>query len=331
MSPGQLAILDVGHGNAAVIRHEGWSAVIDAGPRSALLQFLSDEGITRLDVVVISHADEDHIAGLLVLISSGAFTFGKIRLNSDAEKGSKVWDDLAKALDDAQRAGTIDFLASLTPAHNSELDNAPVRLEILGPTSYLAMKGPGAVDRQGRRITSNSISAVVRMWVGGDPIAIFPGDLDQIGLEELHAVGTTDLHARILVFPHHGGRPGASVASGTFAAALLSAVKPECVVFSIGRGVHGTPTPEVVEAIRRMTPAPRIACTQLSEHCAQTVPAQSPSHLTALVARGRERRSCCAGTIVVDFNDPGALLPSGGDHLAFIATHAPTALCQRRS
>ena len=45
-----LAILDVGHGNCAVLRDRRGVVVIDAGPGSSLLEFLTEHKITNIDV-----------------------------------------------------------------------------------------------------------------------------------------------------------------------------------------------------------------------------------------------------------------------------------------
>lgn len=327
--PGSLSILDVGHGNAAVVAVDGWTAVIDAGPGNALLLFLADRCISRVDLVLISHADEDHIGGLIALLGSGTVSVGRVRLNSDSKKGSQIWADLAAALDYDQRVGRIDFRPSLTPSDTGQLDNGDIHLEVIAPTNYLAMRGPGAVDRAGRQITSNSVSSVIRLSVGATRLALFTGDIDGIGLAELTSTGLTDLRALILVFPHHGGRPGAGAPfAAAFASQLCEMVQPDVVVFSIGRGLHSTPNPDVVRAIRATGAHIRIACTQLSERCAQAAPRTVPGHLNPAFARGRERRECCAGTLVVEFNNLGAVLPDAEQHLAFIRANAPNAICQ---
>jgi competence protein ComEC len=326
--PGHLAILDVGHGNAAILKTDDWVAIIDAGPGSSLVQYLIEQGITRIDEVLISHADEDHLAGLVGVLSSGQFSLGRVRLNSDAVKDSKIWMDLAVALDDAARKGAIDFRPSLTASDSGQFDHGAVSIEILAPTNFLATRGPGSTDRGGKRITTNSISAVIRIAVNGQRLVLLAGDVDEIGLDELDHVGTADLGAPILVFPHHGGRAGAGD-PGAFATRLSQMVQPTCVIFSIGRGIHGTPIPSVVDAIRRHGAQIRVACTQLSEHCAAMTPNSDPAHLNTVFARGRERHQCCAGTLIVDFQRLGTLLPDATTHLAFIQANAPTSLCQR--
>ena len=47
----RLAIIDVGHGNAAVAEADGRVVIIDAGPRTGLLEYLLQEEIREVDLV----------------------------------------------------------------------------------------------------------------------------------------------------------------------------------------------------------------------------------------------------------------------------------------
>lgn len=324
--PPYVAILDVGHGNSTVLVDSQGVVVIDAGRRSALLAFLRQQGITRIDVVLVSHADEDHIGGLVALLASGEITIGRVRLNTDSAKDSMVWNDLLYELDRAQRLGGLDFQPALTTDMGGQYDQGEVRVEIVGPSAYLAARGPGSTDTAGNRLTTNSISAVVRLVFRARPVVLLCGDLDEIGLHELVRIGA-DLRAPSLVFPHHGGRSGQGSAA-SFVEQLIRLVAPSCIVFSIGRGRHGTPRPEVVAAALQHGRAVRIICTQLSEHCAAVVPKTSPTHLTGAFAQGSEKGKCCGGTLLIQLADVDSLSPTAEPHLAFIATAAPTALCR---
>lgn len=322
-----LSILDVGHGNCAVLINGEGVHIIDAGPGSALLEFLQQEGITKIDAVLISHSDKDHIAGLVALITSGEFEIGRVRLNSDAIKDSDLWDDLAFALSNAHQEGKIDFRPSLTVADTGAYDLGDVQVQILAPDLYLATRGPGSTDRHGRELDSNSMSAVIRLIHDGNPFALLTGDIDDVGLENMVERGV-DCRASILIFPHHGGRPGGGDMA-TFARKLSALVSPHTVVFSIGRGGRfSNPQPEIVTAVRASLPGVRIACTQLSKHCARDLPSADPVHLTTRYAKGRRARSCCGGTFVVDLNAPvGLLLPVLEDHQKFIVSNAESAMC----
>ncbi len=131
---------------------------------------------------------------------------------------------------------------------NQVFDNGIVHIEILAPSKYLAGLGPGSIERDGKHITSNSVSAVIRLLVSKQPIILFAGDLDETGLNDIERWGT-ELQAPFLVYPHHGGRAGTAIAS-SFARRLCALVTPETVVFSIGRGSYGMPIPDVVTAIK---------------------------------------------------------------------------------
>jgi len=330
----RLAILDVGHGNSAVLVDDHGVVVIDAGPGSALLDFLTQEGISRIDVLLISHADKDHIEGVIGLLASEEVSIGRIRLNSDALKSSELWSDLLFDLDRRERLGKVDVDATLNASHSGMFDQGSVHIEILAPSFYIAARGPGSHDRQGRVLTSNSISAVIRLVKNGRALVLLPGDIDEAGLANLISAcqdteTPMDATAPIVVFPHHGGRPGdADMAS--FAKKFCELVRPAVVIFSIGRGRYQTPQPDVVSAVREAVPNVRIACTQLSTHCAANAPSIEPQHLMPQFARGREERRCCAGTLIFDLTDSdNTLLPSNTEHQDFISLFAPTALCRR--
>ena len=200
--------------------------------------------------------------------------------------------------------------------------------EILGPSASLSSAGVGGKDSKGRRVGRHSLSAIVRLSIDGNPVALFPGDLDNVGLDDLIQSGM-DAKAPVLIFPHHGGGTS-STDKAVFVKSLCELVKPATVVFSIGRGRHGTPRPAIVELVRQTVPGVRVVCTQLSEHCAATIPKHESDHLTRLFAIGRQFRHCCAGTILVSFDKSTAsLLPVLQDHMQFIAGAASEALCRR--
>jgi competence protein ComEC len=150
-----------------------------------------------------------------------------------------------------------------------------------------------------------------------------------VGLECL-LVECPEPRARVLVFPHHGGRP-ARADPEHFAARLCTIVRPDVVIFSIGRGKHATPQPDVIRGVLRATPSAHIACTQLSERCAASLPSSTPTHLNDRPARGRAGNTCCAGTIELTLRgDASTYTTLRAGHRAFVEREAPTALCLGR-
>ncbi len=73
-----LTVLDVGQGLSAVIKTENKTLVFDTGPQfgdfntgdAVVLPFLQHRGIKHLDMLVISHGDNDHIGGTAAIIKS---------------------------------------------------------------------------------------------------------------------------------------------------------------------------------------------------------------------------------------------------------------------
>lgn len=324
-----LSILDVGHGSCCVVTDGRSTVLVDTGPGAPILEYLLESGIRELDTVVLSHADSDHIEGLTSLLASNEFSVRRVMLNSDASKGSRVWGNLAYEIDQRRRNQTLEFTSQLREGDVVELPGTDVELSIVAPRDRIVITGPGATDADGHRLTSNSLSAVILVRAQGRSYAILTGDIDEVGL--FHLVDTAqDLRSDVLVFPHHGGTAGgAPRSSEEFAYQLTKMVQPAVVVFSMGRGRYSNPRPEIIQGVRRAVPAVRIACTQLSERCAIEVPDVGPTHLLPIYSRGRQSRSCCAGTVRVALTAVGDVQPRAEGHSAFIASAAETPLCRQ--
>ncbi len=73
-----LSVLDVGQGLAAVIETESKTLVFDTGPAfgdfntgdAVVLPFLQHRGVNTLDMLVISHGDNDHIGGAQAVVNA---------------------------------------------------------------------------------------------------------------------------------------------------------------------------------------------------------------------------------------------------------------------
>ncbi|TAK14726.1 MAG: MBL fold metallo-hydrolase [Anaerolineae bacterium] len=311
-----VVILDVGHGNSAVVHTSDKVIVIDAGPKRPLIEYLEEQSVRTIDTVLISHADEDHIGGLIGIVACRKFEIGCVRLNTDSQKDTKSWDDLIKALD----SEGIPFLPAL--AQGESFEYGPVQLSILGPSSFLAAKGPGGTDYKGRRVRTNSISAVIRVEFEENPVVLFPGDLDEIGLDEIRRK-EVDIDAPVLVFPHHGGNPGTQDLVG-FARQICDKVSPTTVIFSQKRS--GNPLPEIVKILRAHNADIRVSCTQLSVNCSSEVPSIDPTHLLPIYSHGRIKGECCGGSFIIDLST-STVTPARELHREFISGNVPNNLC----
>jgi beta-lactamase superfamily II metal-dependent hydrolase len=323
-----IAVLDVGHGSCAVLFAGDDVVVIDAGLRSPVLAFLEEQGVKHIKAIYLSHADKDHIGAVVGILSSDLFTVDKVVLNSDSAKKTKVWDDMVSELNRAHYKEATSVQPGMQQGTQEHCNSDSVTVSILAPSPLLVLKGPGSQIPDGSRITSNTVSGVLRIEASGKPVALLPGDVDCVGLNDIKA-NKTDLSAPVLVFPHHGGLPGPGNLK-QFVSYLCSNVSPEIIIFSIGRGKNNTPRLEVVQEIRNALPDVRLVCTQISKSCACGLPTTNPEHLNDVYADGRREGACCGGTIIIPLDNPKSVIPDTHSHEAFITNYIQTPLCRHK-
>jgi len=321
-----LVVLDVGHGNCTILRGAAGVVVIDAPIGALLLGTLEDMGINTIEEAFISHADKDHIAGILALLTSDRIHVRKIYVNPDSQRKTVVWNDFIVAVSVAQRKGTCIVSTSLSSTTPGSVTMGDLTIEVVAPSASLALAGVGGLSRDGRTITANTLSAALRITSGVNDGVLLAGDIDEIALDDAIFHGA-DLSAHTLIFPHHGGLPGSNNVD-QYMQKLLTEVSPKSVIFSNGRGRHDNPRIEVVDAVTKHGCA--VACTQMSGRCSETN--TDNSHLEDIRAHGRAAGACCAGSITIE-------LPEGARRTAlaltrfsdFVRTKVATPMCLRLS
>ena len=327
----ELIILDVGHGNCAILQDTDGVTLIDCPPPSTLVDTLERLGIDTIDQILISHSDWDHAGGLLNLLDE--ITVHNVYINPDANNKSKAWVDIRIALELAENKGT-EVHTSLTSKLSKKIKSGQVEIEILSPSVGVALGGAGGLDLAKRKQTTNTMSVVVGLIHNSSRVTLFPGDMSEQGLDNLLRK-QQNIEAQILVFPHHGGSPGNSNGY-EFAKKLCNLVKPNLVMFSLGRNHHFGPNREenprndIIKGIISAVPLAHIMCTQLSGKCAPKEPTSDFSHLTNLPARGFLSNSCCGGTTLIKINgEQTTYTPSLSLHRAFISdtNKVPTPVC----
>ncbi len=325
----ELLILDVGHGNCAVLQDADTTTVIDCPPSSILVEVLERQGIDIVDNILISHSDVDHAGGLPNLLKK--VFIRNVYVNPDADKrGARgnLWKGIRIALGLAQEKGTIVH-PSLTASLSKKINSGQVAIEILSPSVEIALGGAGGEDLAGRKLTSNSMSVVIGLVHDFYRVALLPGDMDEIGLDNL-LEKHQNIEAHILIFPHHGGAPGKNIEYRDFASKLCGHVQPSLVVFSHGRNRYQNPRKDIMQGVIVATPNAHVMCTQLSKKCAAASPVSDFSQLTNLPAAGMLNDYCCGGTIVVEINGKQTTyLPSLSEHRKFVTDKikVPTPLC----
>ena len=70
----RLFILDVAHGNCSILQDTDGTIVIDCAHSDTLIETLRHLGISQVDRIIISHADQDHFKGFIDLLADESFT-----------------------------------------------------------------------------------------------------------------------------------------------------------------------------------------------------------------------------------------------------------------
>ena len=221
-SQGELSVtyLDVGQGNAVVIRQGNQTMLIDGGPRessSFVVSYLKQQGIQKLDYVLISHFDEDHLAGAIGALYN--FPVGTL-ITADYETDSSIYDSYKEAVEEK----------GYEPVHPSLGDTFSLgdgSFRIISPVSY------GHEDEN-----QDSVGIILEM--GSDRFFI-GGDIGLEGEKEILEAGV-DIQADVMLMNHHGSHVSRE---------FFQAVNPSWAVISCGEGnSYGHPRQDTVELIQ---------------------------------------------------------------------------------
>lgn len=220
-----VSFLKVGQGDAILITSpSGAEVLIDGGPdRSVLREIPHVLGpIDRsLDLVIATHPDKDHIAGLAEVLE-------RFEVKAVMEPGIPYGSSYAEALS----AGVKD-------EEGVERVYARRGMRIhLGAGAYADVLYP---DRDVAGVETNTGSIVLRV-VYGETEFMLTGDAPA-SVEDWVVAGGGALQSDVLKAGHHGSRT--STGEG-----WMEAVRPTHVVISAGKGnSYGHPHEEVVERV----------------------------------------------------------------------------------
>jgi len=321
----RLIILDVSHGNCSILQDTEGTIIVDCAHGDTLIETLRHLEISHIDRIMISHADQDHFKGFIDLLADQSITVKHVHINPDKVKNTLVFTALNLAIKDAQtRMETSrEFLNS---DMTGQLDVGEVAIEVLFPSKNMLS---GDKDLKGRNLTSNSVSAVIRLVYKSRGAALLTADIDQVGLDNLLTTHSK-IEADVLIFPHHGGNVGVGREKDNqdFTASLCSQVKPKLVLFSTGRDKHNNPRKEIVKTVLQTIPDVHIMCTQLAKSCSSDILAITPIHLTSLPSKGKESNHCCGGTVVINLKETATTYDPDSDHKLFVKNHVVSALCK---
>ncbi|MEG6505594.1 ComEC/Rec2 family competence protein [Nitratidesulfovibrio sp. 1201_IL3209] len=234
----RLAVLDVGQGQSVALDWGAGRMLVDGGGtasrswdtgRRVVAPALTGNRPPRLDAVVWSHPDRDHLRGLLYVIDT--FAVRQVAGNGDAARG----EDGARLAAILRRTG-----------HHEERWHAGQRIP-LADGLELEVLHPPLPEAAGAAFDGNDASLVLRLTARDGHgarrgLALLPGDAGDPAIRALLDSGA-DLSAEVLVLPHHGGRR-------KLLPRLLDAVRPAVALASAGyRNRWGFPVADTRAAL----------------------------------------------------------------------------------
>ena len=238
--PGSLRVtfLDVGQGDATFLElPDGQTVLIDGGPayrrldmgRAVIGPYLWNRGIHRIDHVIATHPQWDHVGGLPWVIQT--FDVGHYWSNGVSRKR-----EFYKRLETALHVAKLD--EQTIEAGEDIIDSGPCSLSVLSP---LATENPMLVsthDISGKDLNNRSL--VIRLDCGPHSL-LFTADAENEALEHLQR--TSRGHsAKVVKVPHHGAK--SSLHSG-----WVNQVEAQAMVVSVGsHNRYGHPAAEVIAA-----------------------------------------------------------------------------------
>jgi len=222
----EVVVADIGQGTAVLVRTREHLLVYDAGPRYSpaadaaqrvLLPLLQARGERRIDLLMLSHSDTDHVGGAASLLAQLPVR----ALSSSLPDGHVLL-----------RAGVPQRRCLAGQAWDWD----GVRFELLHPL-------PGDYA-QGSR--PNALSCVLRVQGSDGRSLLLSGDIEAAQEAALVARSAAALRSQVLLVPHHGSKTSST-------AAFIAAVAPStALVQAAYRNRFGHPAPEVEARYRAL-------------------------------------------------------------------------------
>ncbi len=217
-----IQFIDVGQADAALVECDGQYMLIDGGNKSdsdKMYTVLKENEITHLDMIVGTHAHEDHIGGI-----PGALNYATVDkvLCPVTSFDSDAFSDFKKYSEEKGKEFIIPKVGE-----NYTLGTA--KIEILGVN-------------EGNEVNDTSIVLKINY---GETSFLFTGDAEKATEEAILANGG-NLSATVLKVGHHGSETAATDA-------FIREVAPEYAVISVGdSNVYGHPSEEVLNRLKAL-------------------------------------------------------------------------------
>ena len=237
----KIYFVDVGQGDCTLIQTSGRKNVlIDGGGsefgsfdvgKSTLLPYLLDRGITKIDYMMISHFDSDHIGGLFYIMENLRVDNIIISKQGESSENLKKFIEILQSNIRGSKNKTNIILVK--KGDNIKIDNSSY-FEILFPEEELI---------NDNILNNNSI---VAKFVSNNFKMLFTGDIEEIAENRLCELykSTNKLQADIIKVAHHGSKTSSTLN-------FLELVKPKIALIGVGENNNfGHPNDAVLKRIK---------------------------------------------------------------------------------
>lgn len=220
----KVHFLNVGQGDSIFIQSpNGKTMLIDGGVKGEgkqIVEYLRSQGVKKLNYVVATHPDADHIGGLISVLNSISIDYF---VDSGKVHTSQTYEEMITLVDQKN----IDFIV---PAIGDTLkfDDA-VQVDVLYADETA---------------DDNNDASIVLKLTYNDVSFLLTGDAG-VHVEKM-MMDNVDVKATVLKAGHHGSNTSSSTE-------FLQAVKPEVAVLSYGQdNKYGHPHYEVTSALQQI-------------------------------------------------------------------------------
>lgn len=215
--------IDVGQGDSELIQVNGKNLLIDAGPNESidkLMSYLNKQNIKKIDYVIATHPDEDHIGGMSSVIKKydiGEFYAPKKLTNTR----------------------TFENMVTSLKSKNLKINAGKAGMDLdLGKNVTCQMLAPN----NDKYKDTNNYSIVIKITYGESKF-LFTGDAEKISETEMLSKNF-DLSADVLKVGHHGS-------SSSSSKEFLDKVNPKIAVISCGKNnKYGHPHHETLTELK---------------------------------------------------------------------------------
>ncbi|MEY9973378.1 competence protein ComEC [Lysinibacillus sp. RC46] len=217
----RVHFIDVGQGDSIFIESpNGKTMLVDGGVKGAgqkVVSYLKELGVNKLDIVVATHPDADHIGGLIPVLNS--IDIGQF-YDSGKVHTSQTFEEMLTLID------TKNIPYNVPKTGDSIAFDDDINVKVLNANE---------------NATDNNDASIVLKLAYGNVSFLLTADAG-VALEKEMMQG--DVKATILKAGHHGSNTSSS-------AEFIQKVHPEVTILSYGEGnKYGHPHAEVVERLQ---------------------------------------------------------------------------------